>query len=64
MKVFALKYTTEETNITYGIFSSKKKAESAKKELVLKIDEDMKYYWTRELYITEITVDKINREID
>ena len=56
MKIYTLKYSTEEDNITYGIFSTRQKAENAKASLILDVDEDMRYYWERELYIPKYEI--------
>jgi len=63
MKIYTLKYATEEVNITYGIFSTRQKAENAKASLIRDVDEDMRYYWERELYIAESEIDKIIQRI-
>lgn len=59
MKIYQLNYSTEDTNQDYGFFSTKEKAEIAKREIVAKEDSDMKYYWEREIAIYEIELDKI-----
>jgi hypothetical protein len=59
MKIYQLNYSTEDCNRDYGFFTTKEKAEKAKKEIVKKSDEDMQDYLEREIYIYEIELDKI-----
>lgn len=59
MKIYQLNYQTEDFNKDYGFFSTKEKAETAKREVVEKQDEHMKNYYNREITIYEIEVDKL-----
>ena len=64
MKIYALQYSSEEDEITYGYFTSREKAEKAKFELLKNIGEDMLQFWNREVCIYEVALDKLINKIN
>lgn len=58
-KVYQLNYSTEDYNKDYGFFTTREKAEQAKKEVLDRTDEDRKEYFSEEIMIYEIELNKI-----
>lgn len=60
-KVYQLNYSSEDYSQDFGIFSTKEKAEEAKKFIINTPRYcDIKDFWEREIIIYEIELNKIN----
>lgn len=56
-KIYALEYSGEDFYECHGYFTTKEKAEEAKKEIIGRVDGDVKDFYDRELCIEQKFLD-------
>ena len=60
-KIYVLNYSNEETNINFGYFTTREKAEKAKQKLIS--GNDIESFWDREIVIEEVILNKLLEEL-
>lgn len=57
--IFKLGYSSEDFDIDYGFFTTLKKAEKAKSNIIKTVDTDLQEYFIREIYIQELLLNEL-----